>query len=101
MGFGVSALMHGAASMLCHASLNDDQAIKIFLFQAVIIFVEDHLIEFGRKSGLKDSVFWRTVGFGWVMLAVGASFEVWTGRLLRHGLWIHDREIDIFGIGPS
>lgn len=101
MGFGVSAVIHGAASMLCHASLKDDQALKVFLFQAVIIFVEDHLIELGKNCGLRDGTFWRVVGFCWILLAVGASFEVWTGKLLRYGLWIHDREVDIFGIGPN
>ncbi|KAJ4988751.1 tat pathway signal sequence [Stagonosporopsis vannaccii] len=100
VGFGVSAVMHGAASMLCHASLNDDHAFKVFVLQAVIIFIEDHLIELGKKCGLRGGLLWRVVGFCWVAIAVGASFQVWTGKLLRHGLWVHDREVDIFGIGP-
>ncbi|KAJ8106496.1 hypothetical protein OPT61_g9497 [Boeremia exigua] len=101
VAFCMSAFMHSAASMLCHASLNDDQAMQVFVYQAVIIFVEDHLIDFGKKCGLRDSVFWRLVGFCWVVLVVGASFESWTGRLLSHGLWVHDRESDFFGIGPK
>ncbi|KAH6618760.1 membrane bound O-acyl transferase family-domain-containing protein [Boeremia exigua] len=100
-GFGVSAVMHGVASMLCHASLNDDQAFEVFLFQAIIIFVEDHLIEFGKKCGFRDGMFWRLVGFGWTVLAIGASFERWTGQILGHGIWVHDREVDLFGIGPK
>ena len=101
IGFCVSAVVHGAASMLCHASFNNDGAFKVFLLQAVIIFVEDHLIELGKKCGLKDGLFWRVVGLCWIVLAVGSSFEDWTGKLLRHGLWIHGREVDIFGIGPD
>lgn len=87
--------------MLCHASFNDNQAMKIFLVQAVIILVEDHVIKLGKKCGCRDVVFWRIVGFAWTVLAIGASFEPWTGELIGHGLWVHDREVDIFGIGPK
>jgi hypothetical protein len=35
------------------------------------------------------------------VLAVGVSMESWTDLLLEHGLWVHDREVDWFGIGPK
>lgn len=97
----ISGIMHGVASMLTHASLDDDLAMKAFLSQAVIIFAEDHLIEVGKRCGLKDSIFWRVVGFVWTVFAIGSSLEMWTGKNLGHGLWVHDREVDIFGIGPK
>lgn len=86
--------------MLCHASLSSDGAFRSFLLQAVIILFEDHVIEIGKNCGLKDGTLWRVLGLCWVVLAIGASFETWTGRLLNHGLWVHDRETDLFGIGP-
>ncbi|KAJ4340592.1 hypothetical protein N0V95_007467, partial [Ascochyta clinopodiicola] len=101
IGFGVSGLVHGGASMLYHGSFEDDGAMKVFLGQAVIIFFEDHLIAFGKRLGFKDSLFWRLVGFVWTILAVGASMESWTGSLLNYGLWVHERELDWFGIGPK
>jgi hypothetical protein len=101
VAFGVSAAIHGGASMLCHASLNEDGAFKSFLLQAVVIFFEDHVIALGKRWGLRDSVFWRGVGLCWTVLAIGWSMEGWTGKLLRHGLWVHDREPDFFGIGPK
>ncbi|KZM18814.1 uncharacterized protein EKO05_0006641 [Ascochyta rabiei] len=101
IGFGISGLVHGGASMLYHGSFEDDRAIKVFLAQAVIIFFEDHLFEFGKRLGFKDSLFWRLVGLVWTILAVGASMESWTGSLLKYGLWVHEREQDWFGIGPK
>ena len=101
LGFGISGLVHGGASMLYHGSFNDDRALKVFLAQAGIIFVEDHLIEFGKRMGFKDSAFWRLIGLVWTVVTIGASMESWTGLLLKHGLWIHDREMDWFGIGPQ
>jgi Membrane bound O-acyl transferase family len=101
IAFGVSGLVHGGAAMLYHGSFEDGGAMKAFLGQAIIIFVEDHLVEFGKKIGFRDSLFWRLVGFAWTVLAVGASMEGWTGSLLEHGLWVHEREMDLFGIGPK
>lgn len=87
--------------MLCHGSLNDDAAIQVFVAQAAIIFVEDHLIDIGKRVGLRDSLFWRLVGLIWTVVAVGVSTERWTGSLLEHGILMHDREPDWFGIGPK
>ncbi|KAF9698500.1 hypothetical protein EKO04_003829 [Ascochyta lentis] len=101
IAFAISGLVHGGASMLYHNSYEDDGAMKAFLAQAVIIFVEDHLVVFGKRAGLKDSAFWRLVGCVWTLLAIGASMEGWTGRLLKYGLWVHEREVDWFGIGPK
>ena len=101
IGFGVSGLVHGGASVLCHGSLNDDGAMKVFLAQAVIILLEDHLIVLGKRVGFEKSGFWHVVGFFWTVFAVGASMESWAGSLLQHGIWVHDREVDWFGIGPK
>jgi hypothetical protein len=101
LGFGISGLVHGGASMLYHGSFNDDRAMRVFVAQAVIIFIEDHMIAFGKRMGFRDSAFWRLVGLAWTVLAVGVSMESWTDLLLEHGLWVHDREVDWFGIGPK
>lgn len=101
VGFGVSGFVHAAGSVLCHASLDDNRAMRVFLSQAVIIFIEDHLIELGRRCGFRDGLFWRLVGFVWTVLAIGASLEQWTGELIGQGLFVHDREVDFFSIGPK
>ena len=87
--------------MLVHGSREDDGAIAFFVGQATIIMVEDHIIDFGRSLGFTDSRIWRVVGFFWTVLAIGASSEKWTGKLLSHGMWVHERELDFFGIGPK
>jgi len=101
VGFAVSGVIHAGAAMLCHASLEDDDAMRVFMYQAVLIFVEDHAIEFGKKCGIRDSRFWRAVGFVWTMLALGTSLQDWTSKSLGHGLWVHNRERDFFGLGPK
>lgn len=100
VGFAVSGLIHAVAAMLCHRSLQNDDAMRVFMYQAVLIFVEDHVIDFGKRWGFRDSRFWRVVGFVWTMLAVGTSLQGWTSKTLGHGLWVHDREKDFFGLGP-
>lgn len=100
-GFAVSGVIHAGAAMLCHASFEDDDAMRVFMYQAVLIFVEDHVIEFSKKCGVKDSRFWRVVGFAWTSVALGTSLQGWTSKSLGHGLWVHDREADFFGLGPK
>jgi hypothetical protein len=99
-GFAVSGAIHAAAAMLCHKSLQDDDAMRVFMYQAVLIFVEDHIIALGRKCGCEDSKAWRVVGFVWTGVALGTSLQSWTGRSLANGLWVHGRESDFLGLGP-
>jgi hypothetical protein len=99
--FGISGIIHGAASMLCHRSLEDDKAIKVFLLQAVIIMVEDYVIDFGKRLGLRDSLFWRLAGLTWTVMALSISLESWFDSQLHHGMWVHVREQDFFGVGPK
>jgi hypothetical protein len=101
VGFGISGVAHAGASMLIHRSLEDDGAFAVFIGQAVIIMIEDHIIGLGKRLGFKDSVFWRLVGFVWTVLAIGASTEKWTSNVVGHGMWVHDRKPDYFGIGPK
>lgn len=101
VGFGISGVVHAGASMLIHRSLEDDGAFAVFIGQAVIIMIEDHIIGLGKRLGFKDSVFWRLLGFVWTVLAIGASTEKWTSKVVGHGMWVHDRKPDYFGIGPK
>ncbi|KAH8730509.1 membrane bound O-acyl transferase family-domain-containing protein [Phaeosphaeriaceae sp. PMI808] len=101
VGFGISGIVHGCASMLLHGSCEDDAAFAFFLGQASIIMIEDHIIDFGKKLGFKDSRFWRLVGFVWTIFVIGASTERWTGSLLGHGMWVHARKPDYFSFGPQ
>jgi hypothetical protein len=100
-GFLISGFIHGGASMLVSRSFNDDSALRCFLGQAAMIMVEDHVIDFGKSLGFKDSVFWRTVGFLWTVFAIGWGVEPWVRGCVANGVWVHDREYDFFGIGPG
>lgn len=86
--------------MFAHRSFNDDAAFRFFLGQAAIIMIEDHVIDFGKSLGLKDSAFWRLLGFAWTVVVLGAMSQIWTAPVVDHGMWIHDRGMDVFGIGP-
>lgn len=101
IGFGISAIVHSGGSMLAHRSFNDDGAFVFFIGQAVVIMIEDYIIDFGKSCGLKNSVFWRLVGFVWTVFAIGANSQRWSGKVIRHEMWAHDRERDWFGIGPK
>jgi hypothetical protein len=101
IGFGVSATVHGGASMMIHRSLEDDSAFACFLGQAAIIMIEDHIIDFGKRMGCKDSSLWRIVGFIWTVFAVGAGTQIWTSKLISSGMWVQDRQLDLLGIGPK
>ncbi|KAH7075826.1 membrane bound O-acyl transferase family-domain-containing protein [Paraphoma chrysanthemicola] len=100
-GFAISGIIHAGASMVVHRSLDEDAAFATFIGQAVIIMAEDHVIALGKRLGLRDSAFWRLVGFAWTVLAIGASTERWTGKVVGHGMWVHDRKPDYFRIGPK
>jgi hypothetical protein len=101
ISFGISGIVHGCSVMFVHGSFEDDAAFTFFLGQAAIILVEDHLIDLGKKLGFRDSAFWRIVGFVWTVLAIGAGTERWSAKQIGHGMWIHERALDIFGIGPQ
>ncbi|KAH7116819.1 membrane bound O-acyl transferase family-domain-containing protein [Dendryphion nanum] len=100
LGFFISAIVHGAAAMLCHRSFDDDDAaFAVFMAQAVAIFIEDHVIEFGKRIGLRDSFTWRSVGYLWVVAWFGLSVIPYTSRGVSHGIWIHNKTHDYFGVG--
>ena len=101
LGFFVSAVVHGGAAMLCHRSLNNDSAFAVFMAQAAAIMIEDHVIELGHHLGLRYSTGWRAVGYIWVISWFGLSTIPYTSAQLYHGLWIHERTRDVFGLGPK
>jgi hypothetical protein len=100
-GFFISGFIHGAASMLVSRSFDDDGAVKCFLGQATIIMLEDHVIDFGKSLGFRDSGLWRVVGFAWTVLAIGWGVQPWVSKNIANGVWVHDREYDFLGIGPG
>lgn len=100
IGFFISAVVHGSAAMISHASFDDDGAFAVFIAQAIAIMVEDHVIDFGRYIGLRDSGFWRLVGFSWTVLWLGLSCGTLTAAGVRNGMWIHKYLGNLLGIGP-
>ncbi|KAF2029030.1 hypothetical protein EK21DRAFT_101397 [Setomelanomma holmii] len=101
VGFGISGIIHAGASMLTHRSFEDDGAFAVFIGQAVIIMFENHVIALGKKMGLKDSISWRVIGLVWTVFAIGTSTDRWTCNVVGHGMWVHDRKPDYFGIDPK
>jgi hypothetical protein len=102
MGFFVSATVHGGAAMLCHKSWTDDDgAFSVFMMQAAIIMIEDHIIELGKTLGFKEGRGWRLLGYVWTAVWFGLSIRPYTSRGIKHGLWIHQKTFDVFGLGPK
>lgn len=101
VAFAVSGAVHAGASILVHGAFEDDGAMRAFLFQAVVIMVEDHVVMLGKRWGCRDCVGWRVVGFVWTGVAYGVTCERWICSMIERGIWVHDREKDWFGIGPE
>lgn len=101
VAFGLSAIVHAGASILLERSWDDVGSMKFFLGQAAVIFVEDHVVALGKAMGLRDSWAWRVLGFLWTVVMVGWGSDAWFRRSLEHGLWVHDRTPDLFGVGPK
>ncbi|ORY07911.1 membrane bound O-acyl transferase family-domain-containing protein [Clohesyomyces aquaticus] len=98
--FFLSAVIHGGASMLANQNFEDYGAFKYFMLQAVVIMIEDHVIDFGQYLGFRDSMFWRIIGYTWTILWFGlATIEYSSGQINR-GMWIHKKGPDLFGVGP-
>jgi len=100
VGFLVSGAIHLGAAMANARAFRDNGEISFFIAQAVIILIEDHIIDFGRKLGVQDSRTLRILGYLWTIMWFGYSLRPWTSGGVSKGLWIHNRSVDIFGIGP-
>lgn len=87
--------------MMSHKSFNDDAALACFFLQAAGIMVEDHVIALGKYMGLKDSMAWRMVGYVWTISWFGLSTIMYTSGIVESGIWIHAKQVDLFGVGPS
>ena len=100
VGFLVSGIAHSGAAMANARTFRDNGEISFFIAQAVIILIEDHIIDFGRKLGVQDSRTLRILGHLWTIMWFGYSLRPWASGMVGKGLWIHNRSVDIFGIGP-
>src|SRR5689334_20722107 len=92
--FDVTGIVHNGASMFVNRLYADDSAFLSFIAQAAIIIMEYHFIDLGRSLGLKDSRFWRVVGWPWTVFVIGATSERLIGNMLVHGQWVPERERD-------
>ena len=101
VAFALSGIVHGGASMLVHHSFEDDAVIAFFLLQIPAIMLEGYAIETGKRLGLRDSLLWRLTGLAWTVCVLGITGEKWVDKLVSHGLWIHVREVDWFGLAPK
>ena len=100
VGFLVSGAIHSGAAMANARTFRDNGEMNFFIAQAVIILIEDHVIDFGRKLGVQDSRTLRILGYLWTIMWFGYSLRPWASGGVSKGLWTHNRSVDIFGIGP-
>lgn len=77
-----------------------DCAFRYFLGQALIIMIEDHVIQFAKSIGFRGSKFWRLIGVIWTVTIIGVTCQVWSAQVIDRGMWVHDRTIDVFSLGP-
>jgi len=93
IGFAVSGGMHALAAV--YTSGRECGEMRFFLAQAVAIMVEDHVVEVGRRWGLRETWYWRAVGYVWTVGWFSYSLRDWIGRNVGMGSWEHARGNDL------
>jgi hypothetical protein len=83
--FFLSAVIHVyGAYVLTGKSCNE---WTFFLSQAVIIMIEDHVLDAAKAAGIKPNFFWHSVGYIWVIAWFSYSLRFWMDGLARAGFW--------------
>lgn len=81
---------------------HDTGNFTFFMSQAVMIFVEDHVIAGLRELGFRDRRAWRVVGYCWTVAWLLYSYRWWVGPQLSEGAGVFPSPIiDLFGLIPS
>ncbi|KAF2872957.1 membrane bound O-acyl transferase family-domain-containing protein [Massariosphaeria phaeospora] len=101
LGFFISALIHAVPTAMILHSWKDANTLPVFMAQALMIMVEDHVIDLGKSAGLRESVFWRIVGHAWTITWFGLSTAPYAAKVVGYGQFVHEKTPDFFGIGPS
>lgn len=101
LGFFISAIIHSTAGMLCNRTFFDDWAFATFMAQPVALSMEYHVINFAKFCGLRQSPFWRLVGYLWVLGWIGFSFRFYMSALIVRGMWLHQPMGNLLGFGPD
>ncbi|KAF2756784.1 hypothetical protein EJ05DRAFT_539667 [Pseudovirgaria hyperparasitica] len=87
VAFFVSACVHSFGAMLTMRTFQDNGDFAWFFAQAIAIFVEDHVILFGKKIfGTQHATFWRTVGYAWVIVWYGLSIQHYLFSMYSRGM---------------
>ncbi|QDS71874.1 hypothetical protein FKW77_010108 [Venturia effusa] len=74
--------------------------MRFFVYQAIVIMVEDHVIAFGRDVlHIKANRFWKVVGFCWTIFWQLLSNKNRYGLAIEHGMWVTRRGTDWLGLG--
>jgi hypothetical protein len=98
-GFGVSAIIHGAANSNCSLSYTiHSPDFRFFILQAVAIFIEDHIIKFARQAGIRDSAGWRGIGYIWTVAWLSYTLKDWIGFHAGIGGLTFAKPLDPFGL---
>ncbi|KAF2756077.1 hypothetical protein EJ05DRAFT_487879 [Pseudovirgaria hyperparasitica] len=99
-GFLVTGAIHGFAAMLTHRDFSTNREFEFFMSQAVMIFIEDHVIKLGKALGLRPNRFWRLVGYISTIIWFGHSVAIWQSSSVRRGMWVFSPSYDLLGLGP-
>ncbi len=70
-----------------------------FWSQAMIIMLEDHIIQLGRALYFKESGFWRFIGFLYTITWFSYSMRGWYGVQTEQGLWLNPEPTDWLQLG--
>jgi hypothetical protein len=60
---------------------------KFFLYQAVAIMLEDHIVDAAKTVGLQQNRFWKGIGFAWVFAWFSYSLRLYVDKPGRYGLF--------------
>jgi Membrane bound O-acyl transferase family len=77
-------------SGLIHVVSPDPRPIRFFLYQAIAITFEDAIIALAKRVGLKNSMFYRLLGYAWVYFCLLVTLAHWMDPLNAVGIGEYD-----------
>jgi hypothetical protein len=69
-----------------HIFSPDLRPLRFFLYQAVAITLEDAIITLAKRAGLKNSIFYKVLGYAWVYCCLFMTLAPWLDSLNAIGM---------------
>jgi hypothetical protein len=70
---------------------NDVGSWWFFMSQAVVILVEDHVLDASKAMGLRRNAFWQGLGYLYVFAWLSFSLRFYMAGLISIGMWLLPR----------